>query len=228
MPDPIRAVKEASERDTFFEKVGRLVGEGLSSVAGGQFFANLFPEDLRKKYFGRSDVGIYPGGIPITSALQGAFRSPEKFVYDFILPYGGGQLKKIVEGIEALEKGGSYTKTGKLQFPINQNEWLQVILFGKYSTPEAKEYFDKERRPLTAKQTVEYFMRTREGEDPQKVYNDVAKDRIRNEYKREVIKIVVKKIRANPREGFAIIQLWKKEGIIDSKMEKDILEQVAK
>ena len=228
LPDPIRAVSEAVEADTWFEKIGRIGGEALSSVAGGQFLAGLVPRDIRKKYFGRSEVGIYPGGIPITTALQGVFRTPTNFIYDFVLPYGGGQLKKLLQGIEVLEKMGSYNKEGKLQFPINQNQWLQVILFGKYSTKEAQEYFDKKRKPLTLKQTVEYFLRTREGEDPQEVYNDVVKDRIRKEYEREIVKEVVKKTKAKPDEGMALIQLWKKEEIITDKMEKDILEELSK
>jgi hypothetical protein len=223
LPDPIRAIGDVSQSDSFFEGVGRIAGEGLSSVAGGQFIANLFPEDLKKKYFGRSEVGIYPGGIPISTALQGAFTTPTNMIYDFVLPYGGGQLKKILQGIEGIDKMGSYNKSGKLQFPINQNQWLQVILFGKYSTKEAKEYFDKQRQPLSEKQTVEYFLRTKNGENPQEVYNDVAKDRIRGEYEREIVKEVIKKIKSKPDEGLALLQLWKKQNIISDSMEKDII-----
>jgi len=223
LPDPIRAIGEATEADSWFEGVGRIAGEGLSSVAGGQFIANLMPEEFKKKYFGRSEVGIYPGGIPIATALSGGFKTPSNYVYDFILPYGGGQLKKILQGIEGLDKMGSYNKAGKLQFPINQNQWLQVITFGKYSTKEAKEYFDKQRQPLTEKQTVEYFLRTQKGENPQEVYKDIMKDRIRKEYEREIIKEVIKKVKDKPDEGFALIQLWKKQGIISNKMEEDII-----
>jgi hypothetical protein len=224
LPDPIRAVSEATEADSWLEGVGRIAGEGLSSVAGGQFIANLMPEDFKKKYFGRSEVGIYPGGIPIANAISGAFQSPVNFVYDFALPYGGAQLKKILQGIDGLDKMGSYNKNGKLQFPINQNQWLQVILFGKYSTKEAKEYFDKQRTTLSEKQTVEYFLRTQKGENPPAVYNDIIKDRIKGEYEREIIKEVIKKIKSKPDEGLALLQLWKKENIISDKMEKDIIE----
>ncbi len=228
LPDPIRAAGEAMEADTWSEGIGRIGGEALSSVAGGQFFANLVPHDIRKKYFGRSEVGIYPGGIPITSALEGVFRTPTNFVFDFVLPYGGGQLKKIFQGIEGVDKMGSFNKSDKLQFPINQNQWLQVILFGKYSTKEAQEYFDKQRTPLTEKQTVEYFLRTQEGENPQNVYKDIAKDRIRKEYEREIVDKLIKRIKAKPDEGLALLQLWVKEKIVSEKMEEEILKKLSK
>jgi hypothetical protein len=224
LPDPIRAVSEATEADSFLEGVGRIAGEGFSSVAGGQFIANLLPDDIKKKYFGRSEVGVYPGGVPIAQSLSGGFKNPENFVYDFVLPYGGGQLKKILQGIEGLDKMGSYNKEGKLQFPINQNQWLQVVLFGKYSIPEAKEYFDKQRTTLSDKQTVEYFLRTQDGEKPQDVYNDIIKERLKNEYEREIIKKVIQKIKSKQDEGLALVQFWKQQGIITNEMEKDIID----
>lgn len=224
LPDPIRAATDAAETDTWPEKIGRIAGEGLSSAPGGQFVANLVPQDVKQRIFGRSEVGIYPGGIPLASALSGGFRDPGRFVYDFVLPYGGGQLKKIVEGADALAKGGSYNRSGKLQFPINQSEWLRVVLLGKYSTPTAKEYFDKQRTVLTEKQTVEYFLRTRKGEKPSDVYNDVTKERRQNEYKREIQREIVQQIKNKPNEGLALFELWKKQGIIDSEMEKEIIE----
>ena len=72
LPDPIRAISDASKADNWVEGVGRIAGEGLANVAGGQFIAGLIPRETRKKYFGRSEVGIYPGGIPVTTAIQGS------------------------------------------------------------------------------------------------------------------------------------------------------------
>ena len=231
LPDPIRAIDEASDRETFMEVVGRIAGEGLSSVAGGQFIASLLPEDVKKKYFGRSEVGIYPGGIPVVQAVSKDVGDlikgrPGNFVYDFVLPYGGGQLKKIVEGVATVYKMGSVNQSGKLQFPVNQNEWLKIITFGKYSTKEAREYFDKQRQPLSMNQTVEYFSRTQNGEDPVVVYSDITRQRRENEYRREFVEKLVHKTKSNPKEGLMIIQLWKKEGIIDAKMEQEILDKL--
>jgi len=228
LPDPIRAVLDAMDLDEWQERLGRIAGEGLSAIPGGQFIANLAPQEFRKKYFGRTEVGIYPGGIPVVSAIRGVFYKKSNGIYDFVLPYGGAQLKRILQGIEGLEKSGSYNKAGKLQFPMTEDQTIRVLLFGKYSTQEAREYFDKARKPLSDRQTIEYFLRTQDGEDPVEVYNDITKERRVKEYKAEIVKELIKKIKQNPQEGFAIIQLWKKEGIIDKNMEKEILEGITK
>lgn len=224
LPDPIRAVQDATEMDTWGESIGRMVGEGLSSVPGGQTLASLFPETFRKKYFGRSEVGIYPGGVPIANAVSKAFENPKQIFYDFALPYGGAQLKKITEGASALARQGSYSKDGKLQFPVDRSQWFRVLVFGKYSTEEAKEFFERERQVLTENQTAEYFLRTGDGEDPREVYADITKERTRGENERYLVKEILKKIKSDAAEGFAQLVLWKQEGLITEAMEKDILD----
>jgi|6_EtaG_2_1085325.scaffolds.fasta_scaffold01192_10 hypothetical protein len=228
LPDPIRAIQDASDAEDWKEAAGRMIGEGLSSVPGGQFVANFFPQELKKKYFGRSEVGIYPGGIPVINAVEGVFYKKENGIYDFVLPYGGGQLKRIIEGVEGINQKGVFNKKGKLKFPVLPSDAVQVVLFGKYSTEEAKEYFDKQRQPLSEKQTLEYFSRTRKGEDPIEAYEAVAANRIRKELDREIVQTVYQKIRSNSTQGFLLIQLWKKQGIIDDKLEKEILTKVWK
>ena len=36
----------------------------------------------------------------------------------WLLPFGGGQIKKMWQGISALKRQGSYTANGRLQYPI--------------------------------------------------------------------------------------------------------------
>ena len=75
------------------------------------------------------------------------------------LPVGGAQLKKTIEGIAAVNKGGSY-KTSKegekqLQFPVenkNIKNYLKAGIFGKWSLDEAQMY----TKTLTPKQTKSY------------------------------------------------------------------------
>lgn len=57
----------------------------------------------------------------------------------------GTQAKKTIEGLKAIQEGGSYDKGGNLQFTqgLSMAEKLQAILFGKYASNEAKEYFNK-------------------------------------------------------------------------------------
>lgn len=75
------------------------------------------------------------------------------------LPVGGAQLKKTIEGITAVNKGGSY-KTNKegekqLQFPVENKSaknYLKAGVFGKWSLDEAQMY----TKTLTPKQTKSY------------------------------------------------------------------------
>jgi hypothetical protein len=78
------------------------------------------------------------------------------------LPAGGGQLKKMYEGLTVMNKNplspqgttGSY-KNGKLQYPVEDSAAnnTRAALFGKYSLPESKEFYDNKRTSLSDKQT---------------------------------------------------------------------------
>ena len=55
----------------------------------------------------------------------------------------GSQIKKTIEGIQSVREGGSYTKSGNLQFKQGQSlsEKAQSVIFGKYASQNAKDYF---------------------------------------------------------------------------------------
>ncbi|MFA4833563.1 MAG: hypothetical protein WC619_01800 [Patescibacteria group bacterium] len=58
---------------------------------------------------------------------------------------GGGQIKKTVEGLSAYFKGGVDSASGKTQlFEIEKSlaNFFRTGLFGKWSTPEARDYFN--------------------------------------------------------------------------------------
>lgn len=68
---------------------------------------------------------------------------------------GFTQLKKSYEGIKSFNRGYSETKSGAVRFPIEQTPGNQIKtgLFGQYSTSEARDYFDNEKKPLGESQT---------------------------------------------------------------------------
>ncbi len=128
--------------------------------------------------------GLMGGGrIPISSALpyDGVYEmlteTPKDFsegnygkltsewlnpLYYITMPFGGGQLKKTVEGLsmfdDDLPVSGSYTDSGKLRFPVDDNLWkrVQAGLFGQYASENARDYFDNGRKPLDEKQIQEF------------------------------------------------------------------------
>lgn len=83
-------------------------------------------------------------------------------VATYLNPFvGGGQVRKTLQGINMMRKGGSYTQTNKgekLQFAVDQDKktnWLQAALFGKWAVPEAQAHMEK-NRTLSEKSTEVY------------------------------------------------------------------------
>lgn len=134
--------------------------------------------------------GLFGGGrIPISSAMpydlnlgdmltdiEGMMTAEDKEKYRksfmneltkplmyTVLPVGGGQLKKTMQGLNMFSEdigpvAGSYTNSGNLRFPVEKTplNMLQAGLFGQYSSKNAREYFDNDYAPLSPKQTAEY------------------------------------------------------------------------
>ncbi len=65
------------------------------------------------------------------------------------------QAKKTFEGIKAFNRGYSESNSGLVRYPIDKNQGNQIKtgIFGQYATKEAREYFDKERTPLSKNQS---------------------------------------------------------------------------
>ncbi len=57
----------------------------------------------------------------------------------------GSQIRKTLQGLQAVKEGGSYTKSGNLQFTqgTSLGAKAQSVIFGKYASPEAQNYFNK-------------------------------------------------------------------------------------
>ena len=85
----------------------------------------------------------------------------------WILPFGGGQIKKLAYGIEAVARGGSYSVDSEgndiLQYPVfNETTGQKVggaakaVLFGKSAMKGAQEWVESGFKSLSAKQTSAY------------------------------------------------------------------------
>ncbi len=86
-----------------------------------------------------------------------------KPLYYIAMPMGGGQLKKTIEGLSMFSDkhpiSGSYTDKGELRFPVEDNAWnrIQAGVFGQWSSGNARDYFDGNRKPLNEKQMQEFL-----------------------------------------------------------------------
>ncbi|HBV95778.1 MAG: hypothetical protein JL50_10830 [Peptococcaceae bacterium BICA1-7] len=162
--DPIQAMMDAMEEDlTPVERGGRIAGEVLSNVPLGQTVANaefLFPEyggtnmlgidmPTRKKLFGRSDPTRFGTDLLVAKGL----KEPQ---YKIFPPFGGGQLKKTLGGLKALETNSVDDKKGNIKYPIAPDlaNRTKGLLFGPGGFREAQDYYKNERRPLSKSQTA--------------------------------------------------------------------------
>ena len=92
-------------------------------------------------------AGLISGEMASNKAASTIGKELAKPFYYLLPPFGGGQLKKAVEGISAVAQGGVYglNNDGEeiLRFPIEDQSlgtYLQAGLFGPYALPTGKEY----------------------------------------------------------------------------------------
>lgn len=164
--DPIQALIDSINNDNSDEGaiervtkiVGRQAGEVFSNLPLGQTLAsgitNADPR-LSRELFGEGDPTRFGSNImfrPATSVLRALVQPTPRNISDaikdpiftLITPFGGQQLKKTLEGIGAVSDGEVKDRKGKKMFDVEDDpvDQIQSILFGKYSTDEARTYFN--------------------------------------------------------------------------------------
>jgi hypothetical protein len=135
--------------------------QGLMSIA----------EDM--PYFSVLSGGRIPieSALPIETIIKGKdsygnevsrWKTAAEAVPYYLLPGGYGQIKKTAAGLGMYSDehpvAGSYTDSGNLRFPVGTEplDVAQAAVFGQYSSANARDYFDNERKPLSEKQVDEY------------------------------------------------------------------------
>jgi hypothetical protein len=142
--DPIDAAVDAfAGEKTPEQRLGRIIGEVLSNVPLGSYVQALYPEygktigdyqlPTRKQFFGESDTTRFGKGV-----FQEGLADP---IYKLIPPFGGNQIKKVIEGNLAISNG--YLEIGKKRIYVDDNliNRIMATTFGKYAIPEVREYF---------------------------------------------------------------------------------------
>jgi len=108
---------------------------------------------------GRLPISSIANPLKIAKGESTLKDEAKKALYYTAMPFGGGQLKKTIEGVSMYthKTPGSYTSSGKLRFEAKTDPLsiTQNVLFGQYSSKEAREYFEKKYTPLTEKQVKE-------------------------------------------------------------------------
>lgn len=90
------------------------------------------------------------GRIPLSSGLPDInelttdpIKAARKLAFTYLLPAGGSQLEKTIEGLDAYLKGFDTTPKGIVKYPIKQSpgNLVRATLFGKSAFPETQAYY---------------------------------------------------------------------------------------
>jgi hypothetical protein len=173
--DPIGALEDAfNEKGTnLLQKAGRLGGEVLSNVPLGSNVADAFMSDNdRQKYLGRNDPTRFGNGLLAIKGIQDPW-------YKLALPFGGSQVKKTIQGLQTMSKGGSYTQDSQdnkiLKYPIEQSpeNYIKSVLFGPYAAKESVNYYNNKTKQLGSSQTAAFDYAKGNGFDTKKLYDTI-------------------------------------------------------
>ncbi len=146
---------EDDEDDTVLDNLKqggqRMLGETAKFIPGAPILASMLMDDQTKEaVFGKdSDVGRYGdpaiSRIPkaVVEGVTGLVTGDLKKVRDSTLSVipTGNQIKRTVQGAEALNNGYVTTQSGQVRNPVDSSNplnWAQGLVFGQYSLPDSQ------------------------------------------------------------------------------------------
>ena len=151
---------------------------------------------------------------------------------------GGGQLRKTVEGARAIKKGGYYTDSGSLKYPITEDEYWKTLLFGTSAAmPEDYDWSEY----VTGSRLETYNEMVDNGIDPDTAFdimsgygsNTIADKAIAianndDDLSDEEVDIIAEIMGLKPSGDFdewAVGQVEKRMADLDKQLEKEKIEQ---
>ena len=191
----------AKEKPGTYQAIKNLGGNLVSELPGTQVLTVL---GLDEKWGLEIDSGriAVSSAIPNIGNIEKALLAsnediaPKKKVQTVInelanpaaylaLPFGGGQIKKMAQGAQAVMQGGSYKVDNEgrdiLQYPVYNDKpgemaknLAQALLFGKTATEEAQGWIESGFKNLSAKETAAYQEMTAAGADQRDSYTFVG------------------------------------------------------
>jgi hypothetical protein len=147
-------------------------------------------------------ASFYTGGrIPMSNALpdfmsvlDGDKKLKDELIKPILnvaLPTGGSQINKTVKGLGTVLKGGAYTDSNNLRYPVEKNteNLIKGAIFGPSSLPETIKYYDNKTAPLGEKQTKIIEKAKEQGRPIKPLYNKMLNDRKINSIEEKIAKI---------------------------------------
>lgn len=159
-----------TERTNGYETVANLAGNILEStpfvgslLGGGRLpISNALPDAANLAN------AAFNGELPWNKRLSTAAKELGNPLTYLALPFGGGQLKKVFQGVKAVAQGGRYSidSSGEkiMQYPVYNDSITDAVgnlltgtIFGVTSTEGGKEWIESDFKSLNAAQTETYL-----------------------------------------------------------------------
>lgn len=115
-----------------------------------------------------------------------------------LLVPAGVQLDKTIQGVKSSLQGYSESASGRVQYPIDTTpiNVARAGIFGKYTLPESRQYYDKDRAVLGENQSE----LVKQSSDKIGTYNIIQESRDRNKAEEETKKKLMEGSIVNPDE----------------------------
>ena len=162
--NPYGIVKDAVE-DYKEGGVKQAWGGFKENASGNLPFASLFGDNGRVPLFG----GLKDAASAITGLATGDSTVEDALVGASAFVPGGGQIRRSVTGIRDAKRGGKYNRKGQLQYPIADEDFWKVAVFGT-SAAQPDDY-NWQTDTLSESETSAYHAMVDEGMDQRTVYD---------------------------------------------------------
>lgn len=175
--DPIGMLADAlgvgdddEDERTAMERLGGLaedIGGQIPFIGGVLFDGGRVPVSSAIPNFANLGKAAFPGAFGVEwsgeKRAQTAMKELGKPLTYLVPPFGGGAVRRAIEGFATVDAGGSYTYDNKgnrtLQFPAygqKPQDYAKTMLFGKWSSEEAQEYIENGFKGLSADETAAF------------------------------------------------------------------------
>lgn len=173
--DPIGMIADAlgvgddeDEEKTTAERLAGLaedIGGNIPFIGGVLFDGGRVPISSALPNFANLAKAAFPAAFGVEWSGEKRAQAAAKELakpLTYLLPrFGGGAIKRGIEGFATVDAGGSYTYDNEgnrqLQFPTYGQkplDYAQAMIFGKWSSDEAQQYIDSGFKGLSADETA--------------------------------------------------------------------------
>lgn len=174
--DALGVGEEDDEERTVSERLATLaedVGGNIPFIGGVLFDGGRVPISSALPDFANLAKAAVPSAFGVEwtpeKRAQTAMKELAAPLTYLVPPFGGGAIRRAIEGYATVDAGGSYTYDNDgnriLQFPVygmDPLDYAQAMIFGKWSSEEAQEYINSGFKGLSAKETAAFDKLRRE------------------------------------------------------------------